>query len=126
MLSDFERVAKIEFGCLENFQCRHATLQDQDSCVVQFHALDWDIELFCQRIPTKEQWGVRHFNVEKRILTIEPALRKTVRRLKEDGLKAEPAFAAALGLSGDPYAAVLKLEALSNVELREVIKNRPS
>lgn len=85
--------------------------------IVQFRAHDWDIELFCQSIPTNEQWGVRHFQVEQRLLKFNPKLRSVVQQLKRDGLKTEPAFAAALGLPGDPYESLLELEALSDDEL---------
>ena len=51
-----------------------------------FIAEGWEIELFCQSIPIAEQWGVRHFFVEQRLLTLQPALRSKVIDLKKSGL----------------------------------------
>ena len=78
---------------------------------------DWEIEIFCQALPIHEQWGVRHFLVEKRLLEILPSLQSKVIDLKRAGQKTEPAFAAVLKLEGDPYEAMLELEKLSDEEL---------
>ncbi|MGI9221385.1 MAG: DUF4269 domain-containing protein [Woeseiaceae bacterium] len=82
-----------------------------------FIAEGWEIELFCQSIPIAKQWGVRHFLVELRLLTLKPALRSKVIELKKSGLKTEPAFAKILNLAGDPYEAMLELEDLPDEEL---------
>ncbi|NEQ97915.1 MAG: DUF4269 domain-containing protein [Cyanothece sp. SIO2G6] len=89
--------------------------------MVQFHAYDWDIELFCQTIPTSQQWGVRHFNLEQRLLKIEPKLRNVVLGFKQHGLKTEPAFARTLGLPGEPYLSILELETMNDNELAHLI-----
>lgn len=123
-LLHFERVAKEEFSDRQGFRCRKSVIQELDSVVVQFHALNWDIELFCQQLSTQDQWGVRHFIVERRMLNLEPKLKEIVIQLKQDGLKTEPAFAAALGLPGDPYQEILRLEYLSDSELASIIENR--
>ncbi len=81
----------------------------------------WEFELFCQSIPIDEQWGVRHFKVEKRLLQLEPELVDRVVKLKRSGLKTEPAFARILQLTGDPYEAVLQLEKLDNKELLDMV-----
>ncbi|NER22688.1 MAG: DUF4269 domain-containing protein [Symploca sp. SIO1B1] len=120
-LARFQKVTSTELSKFDCFQCRHATWQNQKSVIVQFHAYDWDIELFCQTIPTNQQWGVRHFKIEQRLLNIEPKLRGVVLRLKQMGLKTEPAFVHALGLPGDPYSSILELENLSNDELAHLI-----
>ena len=49
--------------------------------------------------------------------------RKTLVCLKEIGLKTEPAISKILKLEGDPYIEVLKLEKLSNSELKTILKN---
>lgn len=123
-LARFKDVALTEFSTFKNFQCRNSYLQNQDSIIVQFQAYDWEIELFCQTIPTNQQWGVRHFNIEQRLLNLEPKLRSIVMQLKQQGLKTEPAFARALGLPGDPYASILNLENMNDAELAHLIGNR--
>lgn len=86
-----------------------------------FFSHGWEIELFCQTIPCPDQWGVRHFLVEQRLLRIEPGLKATIVRLKKNGYKTEPAFAKALRLHGDPYESILALETRDDVELANLI-----
>lgn len=82
-----------------------------------FMVADWEVELFCQTLAIHEQWGVRHFLIEQRLLELVPALKPKVIELKQSGQKTEPAFAELLKLEGDPYAALLALEDLSDEEL---------
>lgn len=82
------------------------------SVIANFRLDDFDIEVFGQAIPTRRQLGYRHMLVEHRLLLQhgEP-FRQNILALKRQGLKTEPAFAVALGLEGDPYMALLELEA---------------
>ncbi|MGD1951490.1 MAG: DUF4269 domain-containing protein [Leptolyngbyaceae cyanobacterium] len=123
-LARFRTIMLTKFSKFDCFQCYDSIWQNQNSVIVQFHAYNWDIELFCQTIPTNQQWGVRHFNIEQRLLNIEPRLRSVVLRLKQHGLKTEPAFAQALGLSGDPYLSILDLETMSDDELAHMLASR--
>lgn len=116
-LGIFQNYCETEFSQYANFSSKTFELQGHPSTVVGFLTLDWEFEIFCQPIPTREQWGVRHFFIEQRLLNLIPGLRLRVRQLKEGGLKTEPAFATALGLSGDPYEAVLAIENLTDKEL---------
>ena len=84
---------------------------------VSFFVHGWEVELFCQTLPISEQWGVRHFLIEQRVLELAPHLRDSIVSLKHSGLKTEPAFARLLALEGDPYEAMLQLENLSDEEL---------
>ncbi|MEM7312302.1 MAG: DUF4269 domain-containing protein [Planctomycetota bacterium] len=120
-VSRFKMTVTGLFGQSKGFQIRETVLQSVPAVIAGFRSHGWDIELFCQTTPTNLQWGVRHFMVEKRLLRLEPRLRKTVVELKQAGMKTEPAFAKALGLSGKPYAAVLALEELDDVELMRLI-----
>jgi hypothetical protein len=78
--------------------------------VVGFLAEGWAFEIFAAAQPVALQAGWRHFTVERRLLTLGgEAFRAAVMRLRQEGLKTEPAFAAALGVVGDPYAALLEM-----------------
>jgi len=96
-------------------------IRDKPAARCFFHFSDWDIELFCQTLPIKAQWGVRHFHVEKRLLGLSPELVTRIIQLKQSGLKTEAAFASILQLSGDPFEAVLKLEQFNDAQLLEII-----
>jgi len=116
-LERFADFASRQFESQTGFRIRLATLRSVESVIVQFKTFEWEFELFCQPIPTEKQWGVRHFRIEQRLLAICPNLKSIVTELKRSGFKTEPAFADALGLSGDPYVAILGLEQFNDREL---------
>ena len=78
--------------------------------VASFKLDGFDIELFGQNIPTKQQQAYRHMIIEHRLLEEKgEEFRRKVIALKQMGYKTEPAFAKLLGLEGDPYMALLNL-----------------
>lgn len=123
-LDTFATFAKKQFTHHQDFQLRDIDHLNEPACVATFKALDWEFELFCQTLKTSEQWGVRHFIVEQRLLNLCPQLAQGITKLKEDGIKTEPAFAQVLALDGDPYEAVLKLETYSDEDLQQLIAKR--
>lgn len=122
-LGNFHECAEFCFGNLDGFSCNYIEVRERPAVCAVFWSRAWELELFCQTCPVEEQWGVRHFNVERRLLEIEPKLRSVVSRLKRDGLKTEPAFARVLQLSGDPYEALLALETKQDTELAALAAN---
>jgi len=116
-LNQFKSVVTKQFRQRKDFIIRALQQFDEPAVCATFSSSEWEIELFCQAIPICEQWGVRHFLVEKRLLELRPSLRDKVIELKQSGLKTEPAFATLLKLEGDPYEAMLDLEKLSDEEL---------
>lgn len=94
----------------------------RESNVASFRVLGWDMEIFGSRIPVAEQPAWRHFDVEKRLLSLGgQRLRDVVMRFRAAGMKTEPAFATALGLAGNPYDALLSLQMLGDDQLRSII-----
>lgn len=87
--------------------------------------MEWEIEIFCQHVATEYQRGVRHFRIEKRLLALRPQLRERIVDLKQGGRKTEPAFAQSLGLTGDPYEALLHLEGLPDEQLEKLLGAAP-
>lgn len=76
-----------------------------------FYIDNFEIEIFRQNIPTKKQFAYRHMIVENNLLkTKRNEFRNRIIQLKKQGYKTEPAFAIALGLTGDPYLELLKFE----------------
>jgi len=71
----------------------------------------FEFEIFGQAIPTLRQNAYRHMLIEHQILLEKgETFRQEIISLKNQGIKTEPAFAQLLGLKGDPYTAILKLE----------------
>jgi hypothetical protein len=71
----------------------------------------FEIEIFGQSIPTRQQFAYRHLIVEHNLLNRHgEKFRQRIIELKRQGWKTEPAFASALGLTGDPYTELLKFE----------------
>jgi hypothetical protein len=69
------------------------------------------IEIFAQSRPAHLQNGYRHMVIEHQILEKMGSLfRERIIELKQQGVKTEPAFAQVLGLRGDPYKALLKVD----------------
>ena len=116
-LRTFELEVTRQFGLLDDFTVKHIVAAGEPAVCLQFKYRGWIVELFCQSLPLDRICGVRHFLVEKRILELRPELLEYIRELKLSGLKTEPAFANALALDGDPFAAVLQLESCSDKEL---------
>jgi len=105
------------FGARQDFLVQPVDGLEEPAVRAAFRSCGWEVELFCQTRPTAAQHGVRHFEVERRLLALAPDLAPAVRRGKAGGLKTEPAFAAVLGLAGDPYRALLELADRSDDEL---------
>ena len=82
--------------------------QHKSACVYQFKLQEFQVEIFAQNLPVTQQYAYRHLVIENKILlTKDEAFRNEIIRLKRQGLKTEPAFAQALGLSGNPYESLL-------------------
>jgi hypothetical protein len=80
------------------------------------------VEVFASPVEVDLQAGWRHFLVEGRLLDLAgEALRRRVLELRRAGASTEPAFAAALDLQGDPYAALYRLSQAPDAELRELL-----
>ncbi|WP_025763563.1 DUF4269 domain-containing protein [Dyadobacter tibetensis] len=83
--------------------------------VANFFVDDFEIEIFGQSIPTKRQYAYRHLVIEHNLIKkYGEKFRQKIVELKRQGHKTEPAFALALGLTGDPYMELLKFEKAEN------------
>ncbi len=116
-LNAFAAFLTSAFGSFRRFTVRHSTSQES-AVIAQFFHDDWEYEVFAQRIPVERQNAFRHLVQIDRVLSCGgESCRKKIRALKRAGMKTEPALATLLGLDGNPYRAVLALEALSDEEL---------
>ncbi|MCC3156222.1 DUF4269 domain-containing protein [Hymenobacter sp. 15J16-1T3B] len=125
-LPGFGELLRSQYGALPGFELHHTRWQEQPTVVCRFHAAGFDWEVFAQPLPARQQQALRHLHVEHAVLQAGgEAWRRAVQQLKQQGLKTEPAFAQLLGLSGDPYAALLALEAWPAEMLRAYVAARP-
>lgn len=109
-LGDFLQQVEELFGDRDGYISKSRDVRGVPAAIASFAVGGWIVEIFCQALPVRGQWGVRHFRIEKRLLELVPGLRPIIRELKRCGTGTEPAFAQALGLSGDPYEALLLLD----------------
>jgi hypothetical protein len=119
----FARAVWNAFGTRPEFRIWQVGLDGP--VVASFAHAGWIIEIFAQASPISEQYGWRHFLVEQKLLALggDP-FRIAVMAQRNSGMKTEPAFASVIGLDGDPYEALLRLERASNGQLAALLRDR--
>jgi hypothetical protein len=113
-------VAHIElcFGKENGFRLETTARGGSQVTIVNFAVDSLPVQLYGVPTPVHEQAAYLHMDVEYRLLQLGGStVRERILALKKAGLKTEPAFAAWLGLAGNPYAALLELARLSDEEL---------
>lgn len=113
---EFEKLTKNSFQKYKNFNINK--IKENPAIVANFFIKEFEIEIYGQAAPTKEQYGYRHMIIEDKILKLGGnKLKKEIINLKRNGMKTEPAFAKYLNLNGNPYEELLKLENMSNKDI---------
>lgn len=108
---DFRADLRALFGHYPGFELRERVLNGTLAVIANFAVEDMPVEIFGQPIPAKEQYGYRHMLIEYRLLLERGEhFRDQVVALKEQGRNTEAAFCEILGLSGNPFEALLTLE----------------
>ncbi|MGS0523868.1 DUF4269 domain-containing protein [Zobellia nedashkovskayae] len=109
--SSFSAFLQQEFSHKQGFKV-YATTQNHTICTIaEFKSGSFLFEIFGQNIPTERQNAYRHMIIENRILLEKGAkFKEEIIALKSRGIKTEPAFAKLLGLNGNPYVELLKLD----------------
>ncbi|MCI3920043.1 DUF4269 domain-containing protein [Paenibacillus sp. TRM 82003] len=105
----FKDEVKLLYGNLEGFVLFELMVRNVPTITSNFRFGGFDFELFAQPNAVEKQNAYRHMIIEHHLLTTNPRLRTEIFRLKEKGMKTEPAFAQVLGLVGDPYDELLIL-----------------
>ncbi|PTX19393.1 uncharacterized protein DUF4269 [Pontibacter mucosus] len=109
--ADFRQTLLLYFSGYPGFALKECAVRGQESMVARFWLDTFEVEVFGQSTPSREQHAYRHMLVEYDLLqTYGEPLRQQVVHLKKRGVKTEPAFARLLNLPGDPYEALLRLE----------------
>ncbi|MBW5446522.1 DUF4269 domain-containing protein [Cohnella sp. CFH 77786] len=123
---DFERfekdVTKL-FSKYERFVLNSSQSSDASVLTANFDCEGWPVEIYGQSVPSTEQNGFKHMVIEDRLLRLfGTSFRNRIVSMKMAGLKTEPAFAQALNLPGDPYAALLELYHWTDDSLMALIR----
>lgn len=106
---EFQKSIIDNFSTEKSFKIKELQSLDTFAIVANFFVDEFEIEIFGQNIPTKQQFAYRHLIAEHSILNERgEQFRKQIIALKEQGHRTEPAFALALGLTGNPYTELLK------------------
>lgn len=125
-VADFRELLQRHYAHLPTFALAQKLIAERECVVCRFQYQGFIVEVFGQDYPTEAQHGFRHMVIEDRVLQVGgETWRTAVRRLKEQGLKTEPAFAALLQLPGNPYEALLELEGKSISELQRWLAGLP-
>ena len=107
----FQKSVTDNFSSEKNFTIREKQNSGTWTIIANFFVGNFEIEIFGQNIPTKQQFAYRHLIVEHSLLNMYgEKFRQQIIELKRKGHKTEPAFAIALNLKGDPYKELLKFE----------------
>lgn len=106
------------FSKEKQFHIYERTEEGRPVVVANFIIGSFEIEVFGTNIPAIKQNAYRHMLIEYRLLqTHGEDFRQQVIDLKRKGYKTEPAFALLLGIEGDAFKELLKLEEESKPEL---------
>lgn len=121
----FLRICTSAYRHLDGFEAYRRHVEGEERSVIRFLWEEIPIELFGQGRPPALQNGCRHMIVERRLLALdETSAAESIRALKREGLKTEPAFARFYKLSGNPYEVLYRLAEAEEQELRGIILKR--
>lgn len=110
-LRSVEKILLKQYAMHEAFLMQQNFFKEIETLLCRFKYQGFSFEIFCQQTPVEDQYAYRHMIVEYKLLQeLGEGFRDQIIKLKQSGMKTEPAFAFALGLKGDPYEALLLLE----------------
>ena len=124
-LKDFESIVRSHFETFQPFHCSTQNVRGIDSFVASFKAHGFEFEIFCQPVPVQNQFAMIHLNIESRLLDLAGKTAKIeIQKLKQQGLKTEPAFAKYFQIEGDPYLELVKIADFSDRQLLALIEKK--
>ena len=98
------------------FTIREILIDNEETIIANFKIAAFEIEIFGQNIPAKNQNGYKHLIIEHQILQSKGEnFRLEIIKLKQKGYKTEPAFGLLLGLKDNPYQQLLHYKIDSDV-----------
>lgn len=119
---EFQEIIDINYSKHNKFHTNSYITNNEKILTIGFYIDDMEIEIYAQSLETCKQNGYRHMIVEDRILKLGgERTRDEIINLKKEGLKTEPAFARCLGIEGNPYDELLKLEKYKDKEINDML-----
>lgn len=110
-LEEFKNGIALHFNHHDGFNIHQKEIRNLKTVIARFNYQGYHIEIFGQNRTVKKQEAYRHMLIEWKILQEKgDEFKQQIIELKKKGFKTEPAFAKLLGLKGDPYSELLKLE----------------
>ena len=107
--TEFVSAISSSFENKNDFKIRETIIDQRESVIANFIIDNFEIEIFGQNIPTKEQNAYKHMIIEHEILESKGEnFRLEIIKLKQNGYKTEPAFGELLGLKINPYLELLE------------------
>lgn len=121
---EFQKIVENKYSMFSKFHISNNSTDNETILTVNFYVENIEIEIYGQSLNSCKQNGYRHMVVEDRILRLGgERTREEIVILKKSGLKTEPAFARYLGIYGNPYDELLKLEEYSDKKIRDMLDN---
>ncbi|GAA0771911.1 DUF4269 domain-containing protein [Clostridium subterminale] len=121
---EFQKIVENKYSMFSKLHISNNSTDNETILTVNFYVEDIEIEIYAQSLNSCKQNGYRHMVVEDRILRLGgERTREEIVILKKSGLKTEPAFAKYLGIDGNPYDELLKLEEYSDKKIRDMLYN---
>ncbi len=111
--NEFSKKLTKLFGEENGFSIHSREIKGTKTTIGRFKTKHFPIEIFGQNIPAEQQNAYKHMIIEHQILQRKLDFKAKIIELKTNGLKTEPAFAELLGLSGNPYEELLKVDVAS-------------
>ncbi len=123
-IKEFQKIVENKYSMFSKFHISNNSTDNETILTINFYVEDIEIEIYAQSLNSFKQNGYRHMVVEDRILRLGgERTREEVVILKKNGLKTEPAFARYLGIYGNPYDELLKLEEYSDKKIKDMLDN---
>lgn len=93
---------------MKNFRIKETIIRNNRVVKANFHYAGFEFELFGQSKPVEEQNAYIHMVIENKLLQQHPELKEKIIKLKQQGVKTEPAFCKVLGIDDqDPYTELI-------------------
>nr|WP_228547503.1 DUF4269 domain-containing protein [Filobacillus milosensis] len=113
--NSFEIEVQSLYSDYKSYSMKNYEVRGTPTYKVNFVCKGFEFELFAQPVPVHNQHAYQHMIIEENIIKQNPRVKGEVLRLKEQGVKTEPAFCKVLGLKGDPYQGLIEYGKKNNM-----------